>query len=81
MSKIKPLYQKLKPEVKERLYNQSKDYNLTVNRITKKLKETCFYTDLKITDVQTLQTFSDTYAKEVHEFKWGEHLFDDLYDN
>ena len=78
---ITTLYQKLKPEVKEKLYSQSKEYQSTVRLIIKKLKETNFYTDLRITDVQTLQTFSDTYAKEVYEFKWGEHLFDDLYDN
>lgn len=81
MSEIKPLYQKLKPEVKERLYSQSKDYKLTVNRLIEKLKTTCFYTDLRITEVHALQTFSDTHATEVYEFKWGEHLFDDLYDN
>jgi len=76
---IPTLYQKLKPEVKEKLYSQNKEYQNTVRLIIKKLKETSFYTDLKITDVQTLQTFSDTHANTVIDFKWGEHLFDNLY--
>lgn len=77
---MKSLYQQLKPEVKEKLYSQNKEYQNTVRMIVKKLKETSFYTDLKITDVQTLQTFSDTYADTVMDFKWGEHLFNNLYE-
>jgi len=77
---MKSLYANLKPEVKARLYSQNEEYQNTVRLIVKKLKETSLYTDLKITDVQTLQTFSDTYADTVMDFKWGEHLFNNLYE-
>ena len=77
---MKSLYANLKPEVKARLYSQNEEYQNTVRLIVKKLKETSFYTDLKITDVQTLQTFSDTPANTMLDFKWGEHLFNNLYE-
>jgi hypothetical protein len=75
------LYQKLKPEVKGRLYSQDRDYEDTVNYIVKILKSKLFYTELKISEVQSLQIFSDTRAKTTREFNWGTHLFDDLYDD
>tara|TARA_R100001244_G_scaffold127498_1_gene98061 strand:+ start:291 stop:527 length:237 start_codon:yes stop_codon:yes gene_type:complete len=77
---MKSLYANLKPEVKARLYSQNEEYQNSVRLIINKLKKHTFYTDLRITDVQTLQTFSDTYADTVMDFKWGEHLFNNLYE-
>jgi len=57
---MKSLYANLKPEVKARLYSQNEEYQNSVRLIISKLKKHTFYTDLRITDVQTLQTFSDT---------------------
>jgi len=67
---MKSLYASLKPEVKARLYSQNEEYQNSVRLIISKLKKHTFYTDLRITDVQTLQTFSDTYADTVMDFKW-----------
>ena len=77
---MKSLYANLKPEVKARLYSQNEEYQNSVRLIINKLKKHTFYTHLRITDVQTLQTFSDTYADTVMDFKWGEHLFNNLYE-
>jgi len=77
---MKSLYANLKPKVKARLYSQNEEYQNSVRLIINKLKKHTFYTDLRITDVQTLQTFSDTYADTVMDFKWGEHLFNNLYE-
>ena len=76
---MKSLYANLKPEVKARLYSQNEEYQNSVRLIINKLKKHTLYTDLRITDVQTLQTFSDTHANTVMDFKWGEHLFNNLY--
>jgi len=75
------LYQKLKPEVKGRLYFQDRDYEDSISYFVKILKNIMFYTELKISVVQSLQIFCDTTAKTTHEFSWGTHLFDNLYDN
>ena len=77
---MKSLYENLKPEVKAKLYSQNEEYQSSIRIIVKNLKNNNFYTDLRITDVQALQTFSDTYAESIHEFKWGEHLFNNLYE-
>ncbi len=69
------LYERLRPEVKERLLNQDEAYSIVVDRIINLLKSKHYYTDLRIRDSQTLHTFTDTVAKDVYDFKWGEHLF------
>ena len=69
------LYERLRPEVKERLLNQDEAYSVVVDRIINLLKSKYYYTDLRIRDSQTLHTFTDTIVEDVYDFKWGEHLF------
>ena len=75
------LYQKLKPEVKGKIYAHEEKYECTVNKIITALKSNYFYEDLTIDLAKSIELFSDTRSESAFDFKYGGLLFDDLYDN
>ena len=54
------LYDKLKPHIKDKLKESSKEYT-TVEFVFDKLKQTDFYSDLTIDDVRSICTFGDVW--------------------
>tara|TARA_R100001244_G_scaffold43541_1_gene39108 strand:- start:308 stop:547 length:240 start_codon:yes stop_codon:yes gene_type:complete len=69
------LYTRLKPKVKERLFSNRVKYKISVDSIVKDLKSVNFYTDLKMSTIHLLMTFSQTDPKDQWELKWGECFF------
>ena len=54
------LYDKLKPHIKDKLKESSKEYT-TVKFVFDKLKQTDFYSDLTIDNVRSICTFGDVW--------------------
>jgi hypothetical protein len=74
---MKNLYKLLKPKVKTRLLAEREKYEIVDKVIIPTLKNNHVYTDLKISDVNRLIVFSNTYTFDwtVHDYKWGTKLF------
>jgi len=70
------LYEKLLPEVKERLFSNDEKYKLSVKLIIKELKEVDFYIDLKMHTIHSLIIFSETDPKNQIDLKWGDCFFE-----
>ncbi len=79
MTKIKTLKQRLKPEIKAKLEYNDRKYSDAVPNFIIKLDKTKFVSDLTISDVRSLHTFSDTrlHNLDAYDVMWCEHLFDD----
>jgi hypothetical protein len=54
------LYDKLKPEIKDKLWENFKEYK-TVEFIFETLQKTTHYSDLKIDDIKSICTFGDVW--------------------
>ena len=54
------LYDKLKPHIKNKLEESSKEYT-TVEFVFDKLKSTDYYSDLTIDDIRSICTFGDVW--------------------
>lgn len=54
------LYDQLKPEIKDKLWENFKEYK-TVEFIFEKLQKTTHYSDLKIDDIRSICTFGDVW--------------------
>ena len=71
------LYQRLKPEIKEALHSSENDkYKSSVDSIVEAFSSTTFYSDLKISDVSSLYTFSNIELLRVSawDFKYGDNI-------
>ncbi len=70
------IYQRLKPEVKEVLLSNMAEYEDTVTSIIEKLSNETFYSNLKISDISSLYTFSDIELLRVTawDFKYGDNI-------
>jgi len=71
------IYDRLKPEIKEALHSSENDkYRSTVEHIVERLSSTYFYSDLKISDVSSLYTFSNLELIRVTawDFKYGDNI-------
>ena len=70
------LYERLKPEVKEVLLSNMVEYEYTVTSIIEKLSNETFYSNLKISDISSLYTFSDIELLRVTawDFKYGDNI-------
>ena len=71
------LYQRLKPEIKEALHSSENDkYKSSIDSIVEKLSSTYFYSDLKISDISSLYTFSNLELIRVTawDFKYGDNI-------
>ena len=71
------LYDKLKPEIKDKLEANYVKYATSIDYIFNKLQTKDRYSELTIDDVKTLNTFAD---QQVHSIKqidlmYGDHLF------
>jgi hypothetical protein len=73
------IYERLKPEVKEALLGNRQEYETSVDYIIKKLNSTTFYSDLTISDVSSLYTFSNIELIKVSawDFKYGDNILID----
>ena len=70
------IYQRLKPEVKEVLLSNMVEYESTITSIIEKLSNETFYSNLKISDISSLYTFSDIELLRVTawDFKYGDNI-------
>ena len=70
------LYQRLKPEVRGALLSNMVDYEGTITSIIEKLSNETFYSNLKISDISSLYTFSDIELIKVSawDFKYGDNI-------
>ena len=59
------LYDKLKPEIKDKLEENYEEYSRAVGYISDKLKNTERYSELKVDDVRTICTFSDIFIYDL----------------
>jgi len=71
------IYERLKPEIKEALHSPQNDkYQASVDYIVETLSSTTFYSDLRISDVSSLYTFSNLELMRVSawDFKYGDNI-------
>jgi hypothetical protein len=71
------VYERLKPEIKEALHSSENDkYKASIDNIVEALSNTTFYSDLKISDVSSLYTFSNLELIKVSawDFKYGDNI-------
>ena len=55
------LYDKLKPEIRAKLEANYEEYSTAIGYISKKLKNTTRYSELKVDDIRTICTFGDIW--------------------
>tara|TARA_R100001594_G_scaffold83248_1_gene117926 strand:+ start:387 stop:617 length:231 start_codon:yes stop_codon:yes gene_type:complete len=70
------LYDKLKPEIKDKLDAQASKY-CTIGYIYDKLKNKNQYNELTIDEVKTIHTFTDLWYRDIDslDLMYGDHLF------
>ena len=70
------LYERLKPEVKGALLSNMAEYESTITSIIEKLSNETFYSNLTISDISSLYTFSDIELLRVTawDFKYGDNI-------
>ena len=70
------LFERLKPEVKEALLSNMAEYENTITDIIELLSNETFYSNLKISDISSLYTFSDIELIRVTawDFKYGDNI-------
>jgi len=70
------IYERLKPEVKEALLANTVNYESSVLSVIETLSSEYFYSNLKISDISTLYTFSDIELLKVTawDFKYGDNI-------
>ena len=76
MARRLTIYERLKPEVKEALLSNMVDYESTITSIIETLSNETFYSNLKISDISSLYTFSDLELIKVStwDFKYGDNI-------
>ena len=70
------IYERLKPDVKEALLANTANYEGSVLSVIETLSNEYFYSNLKISDISTLYTFSDIELIKVTawDFKYGDNI-------
>ena len=70
------LFERLKPEVKEALLSNIAEYETSITDIIELLSNETFYSNLKISDISSLYTFSDIELIKVSawDFKYGDNI-------
>jgi len=71
------VYQRLKPEIKEALHSEKNEkYKTSVDYIVEKLEGTTFYSDLSISTISSLYTFThlELIKTSVWDFKYGDNI-------
>jgi hypothetical protein len=71
------LYDKLKPEIKDKLEANYTKYATSIDYIFNKLQTKDRYSELTIDDVKTLNTFADQQIRSIKQIDlmYGDHLF------
>ena len=74
---MKTLYERLKPEYKQRLTEQQGDYPSIVKGIILSLKDNYFWSGLTVGQAKDLITFTDHAFAEMssHDFAFGDKFF------
>ena len=72
---MKNLYNRLKPELKEKLLLNLKIYPSIIEKIIKALKYKDFYNELTIEEVKDLCTYCNLDWNKI-DWKWGEDMFE-----
>jgi hypothetical protein len=71
------VYERLKPEIKEALHSKENEkYKGSINRIVEAFSKTTFYSDLSISDISSLYTFThiELIKTSVWDFKYGDNI-------
>jgi hypothetical protein len=70
------LFERLKPEVKEALLSNMAEYEASITDIIELLSNETFYSNLRISDISSLYTFSDIELIKVSawDFKYGDNI-------
>ena len=70
------IYERLKPEVKEALLANTVNYESSVLSVVETLSNEYFYSNLKISDISTLYTFSyiELLRVTAWDFKYGDNI-------
>jgi len=70
------LFERLKPEVKEALLSNMAEYETSITGIIELLSNETFYSNLRISDISSLYTFSDIELIKVTawDFKYGDNI-------
>jgi len=70
------IYERLKPEIKEALLANTANYESSVMSVVETLSNEYFYSNLKISDISSLYTFSDIELLKVTawDFKYGDNI-------
>lgn len=77
MSRRLTVYERLKPEIKEALHSEeNKKYKGSVDRIVEELSATTWYSDLSISTISSLYTFThlELIKTSVWDFKYGDNI-------
>ena len=76
MARRLTIYERLKPEVKDALISNMAEYESTITDIIELLSNETFYSNLKISDISSLYTFSDIELLKVTawDFKYGDNI-------
>ena len=69
------LLEQLKPKYRKRLKELLPKYELTVLNVIRKLKESSYYSDLRIRDVRDLRLLLDIYSPNASDVLFGEDMF------
>jgi hypothetical protein len=64
---MKTLLERLKPEIVKNLYNQEKDYPITVGDLLKKLNEKVAVTELTLGELNNLSSFSPNSVIKIND--------------
>lgn len=74
---MKTLYDRLQPKLLVNLNSNESQYADSVARVTKLLINNKFYSDLTISEVESIMTFCevDNSYVSVFMYRFGEHLF------
>ena len=67
MSDIKTLFERLKPEIKEKLISEETQFPTLVGDLKKTLIENVAITEMKLGDLTNLSNFSDGWTNKISE--------------
>ena len=67
MSEIKTLFERLKPEIKEKLISEETEFPTLIGDLKKTLIENVAVTEMKLGDLTNLSNFSDGWTNKISD--------------
>ena len=67
MSEIKTLFERLKPEIKEKLISEETEFPTLIGDLIKVLEQNVAITELKLGDLTNLSNFKEGYTNKISE--------------